>query len=121
VRPILLSMLLAEKGAELNGENVDYFIKNGQLGWAIVALVIGTPASIKFFDFIGKFFARRFDNRDDLLKQMLDAQTREMEIRLAEANSRTAIAKALEESAKAHMKSSESIAELAQAIREAKK
>ena len=116
-------MLLSEKGVQLNGDNVDYFIRNGQIGWAIVALIVGGPASWKFFDYVGKFFSRRFDNRDEMLKQMLDSQAREMDIRLAEAQSRTAIANALTDSAKAHIEAakahaaqSDAIVELARSV-----
>jgi hypothetical protein len=108
----LLSMLLAETTNPVS----DIGISNGQLMASAVAVILGAPASVKLFDVLGKFVSRRFDNRDDLFRQMIEAQGKEMEIRLAEAKSRTAIAEALERSANAHLAASESIVKLAEAL-----
>ena len=108
VRQIWASLIVAEQLPAVGANQaVEYYLRNGQVGWALFAIILGLPASWKMLGLIGKFFARRFDNRDDLVKHLVDAQTKEMSIRLAEANSRTAIAESLTKSAEAHLKAAD--------------
>lgn len=86
---------------------VEYFIKTGHVWPALMAIIVGLPATWKGFELIGRFFSRRFDNRDELVRHLVDSQTTEMNIRLAEAHSRTAIAESLTKSAEAHLRAAD--------------
>lgn len=94
-----------------NPATADYIVKtavaNGHLWPAIVAIVVGLPSTWKALGLIGRFFARRFDNRDELVQQFVQMQAREMDIRLEEAKSRQMIADALSKSAEAHQSAAE--------------
>ena len=82
---------------------VEYYLKSGQLSWALVALIIGMPASWKTLGMIGRFIARRFDNRDELVTHLLEAQTKEHQIRMLEAEGNKALGDGLKSLAAAIM------------------
>jgi HEPN domain-containing protein len=92
---------------------VEYYLKNGQMGWALAAIIIGMPASWKALGFVGKFISKRFDNRDEMLDRLMKSHEQEIHVRMKEAEAAHEATQASRETAQAMREMAEAILELA--------
>lgn len=80
---------------------VEYYLKNGQVGWALAAIIVGMPASWKALGFVGKFISKRFDNRDEMLDRLMRSHEQEIQVRMKETEAAKETAQAMREMAEA--------------------
>lgn len=80
---------------------VEYYLKNGQIGWALAAIIVGMPASWKALGFVGKFISKRFDNRDEMLDRLMRSHEQEIQVRMKETEASKENAQAMREMAEA--------------------